>query len=200
MGPKWIGLGDAEQAHRDAPASYSIPRFEQRNSLRVGDLVKLVFLGDRPSDQGHTGERMWVQVVEIVPNGYVGALDNQPRFLVDLKPGARISFGAHHVIALHEARSGLRVPYGLSASVTSDILRGAWPAEAERIAPDQPDSSGWIISSGTAPSSERVLVLVDDLLERFRVLDSILDEPVGTRWVWDADRLEYIQKGPHGRG
>jgi hypothetical protein len=49
---RWIGLGDAEEAHRAAPRTYSIPRSEQRRTLRVGDVVKPVFLAVGPSEKG----------------------------------------------------------------------------------------------------------------------------------------------------
>jgi hypothetical protein len=37
-----------------------------------------------------------------------------------------------------------------------------------------------------------VQMLVDHLLDDYGILDSILDEPVGSRWLWDEQGLEYV--------
>ena len=193
--PRWSGLQDVEATRRDAPRSYSIPRSDQRALLCPGDVVKLVFEADQPSPEGWTAERMWVIVREQVGSGFVGELNNIPSFISDLTCGDLIQFQPKHVCALERSPSGLALPWGLFAKVSPGIAAGtAWPAVATRFNPDATSSSGWIIAEG-ADADTSASVLVDDLIASYRVLDSILDEPVGTSWRWDADSLEYIQDG-----
>jgi hypothetical protein len=192
--PKWTGLTDVEAVHREAPRTFSIPRSDQRRSLRPGDVVKLVFEADRPSDRGFTAERMWVEVREVRPDGYVGELSNRPSFLAGLEPGARVTFGPQHVAALEVSPSGLDLPYGLHARVSPEIARGeGWPMAAIRHPADDPGSSGWEIVAREDPGGELVPMLVDDLLQQYRVLDTILDEPVGTSWRWYDEAMEYVR-------
>lgn len=132
-GPQWVGLQNVEASHREAPRTFSIPRSDQRSRLNVGDLVKLVFEADRPSAKGFTAERMWVEVREIRPSGFVGALDSQPSFISNLQPGDQVEFGPEHVAALRSSASGLELPFGQFALVSRDVAEGeSWPAEAYR--------------------------------------------------------------------
>jgi len=191
--PKWVGLQDVEASHREAPRTFSIPRSDQRSGLKPGDVVKLIFEADRPSERGFTAERMWVQVLEAGSSGYVGALDNQPSFLSNLQPGDRVPFGPQHVAALQSSPSGLELPLQQFAMVSRGIAEaGAWPVEAQRHPADTAESSGWVVRCTGPEASDVIRILVGDLIKQFRVLDSVLDEPVGTTWVWDADRAEYV--------
>jgi len=191
--PKWTGLKDVEAVHREAPRTFSIPRSDQRGSLRPGDVVKLVFEADRPSERGFTAERMWVEVREAGPDGYVGELNNRPSFLAGLQPGARVAFGPQHVAALEVSPSG-DLPYALHARVSPELARGeGWPMTAVRHPSGDPESSGWEVAARDDPGGERVPMLVDDLLRQYRVLDSILDEPIGTSWRWDDEAMEYVR-------
>lgn len=193
--PQWVGLQNVEKSHCEAPRTFSIPRLEQRVALKVGDLVKLVFESDRPSTKGFTAERMWVEVREVRAADFVGALDNQPSFLANLQPGDLIEFGPEHVAALDSPPSGLQLPLGQFALVSRDLLgAGAFPTEAYRQVPASSDSSGWVVVSEHGATPGLVPMLVDDLVAAFRILDSILDEPVGSRWKWDPDRLEYASQ------
>lgn len=45
-------------------------------------------------------ERMWLTIVELHPDGYVGALKNQPRVITDLSAGDQVRFGPEHIIAV----------------------------------------------------------------------------------------------------
>jgi hypothetical protein len=163
--------------------------------LRPGDVVKLVFEADRPSEKGWTAERMWVIVREQVGPGFVGELNNIPSFISDLTCGDLIEFQPRHVCALDKSPSGLDLPWGFFAHVSPSIAAGtAWPDIARRLNPEAPSSSGWIITEGV-PTGALVPVLVDDLIASYRVLDSVLDEPVGTSWRWSSERLEYVQDG-----
>lgn len=192
---RWVGLQNVEESHRADPISFSIPRSDQRTSLQVGHLVKLIFTADPPSARGLTAERMWVAVQEVRDGRFVGALDNQPSFITNLQPGDAVHFGPEHVAALYTSPSGLKVPYRQFALVSRDLFDdGQFPVEAHRVPPATDDSSGWVVLTRPGDRDPSVRILVQELVARFRILDSILDEPVGTRWGWDSDRLEYVAR------
>ena len=65
-----------------------------REWLRTGDMVKLVFL----TKAG--GERMWVCVTERAGDRYTGTLDNDPFITDDLHADDVVRFGPEHVIEI----------------------------------------------------------------------------------------------------
>jgi hypothetical protein len=198
MSSRWVGLLDVEARRRTSPITFSIPRSDQRASLQVGALVKLIFEADPPSATGLTAERMWVEMREVRDGRFVGALDNEPSFIVDLEPGDAVHFGPEHVAAIYDSPSGLQIPFAKFALVTRDVFEDRrFPVEAYRVEPTAEDSSGWTLigpEGDAGDTGDLRRVLVGDLIEWFRTLDSILDEPVGTRWTWNPERLEYERR------
>ena len=89
--PKPLNLLDASAAHREHPRTFSIPRQVVRESLRSGDLVKLLFAVVPPVG-GVEVERMWVRVEKPGSGRYSGRLANHPAYRRDLKAGDRIEF------------------------------------------------------------------------------------------------------------
>jgi hypothetical protein len=199
---RFSGLVDAETRHRAAPWSFSIPRSDVRTSLQPGSLVKLLFgVGGGPSPGV---ERMWVEVLEVGADGYLGRLDNEPSAIGDLELGARIHFEPRHVAAIY--RDGPAAPRPEDLAIVSDRVwvEGAVPARAVRMPGADDGFSGWIILgdgdpevppadlAGFRPVSHEVLT------DRYRVFDSIEDEAPGSRWRWDPDALEWVPEVPLG--
>jgi len=101
-------LDDGEAVHREAPDTFWIPPRDRRESLRPGEIVKLMFrmlLRDTETgkEEVHV-ERMWVDVVESRPGGYRGVLDNDPYCTKELASGAEVEFEPRHVIQIYEER------------------------------------------------------------------------------------------------
>ncbi len=83
-------LLDAEERAAQAPESFAIPAKQDREQLRVGDDVKLIF---------SPGERMWVTVTRSKEDGhYLGTLANEPVDVAGLEYDDVIAFGPEHVI------------------------------------------------------------------------------------------------------
>lgn len=74
--PVTYTLDNGVEVHHEFPGIFQIPPEGERKSLRIGDLVKLIFRVESDG-QAHV-ERMWVQVTEVRPELYVGILDNDP--------------------------------------------------------------------------------------------------------------------------
>jgi Uncharacterized protein conserved in bacteria (DUF2314) len=194
-GERFVGLLDAEERHSAAPHSFSIPRSDVRRSLTPGSRVKLLFgagPGARPSV-----ERMWVEVVEVQADRYVGRLDNDPVAIVDLRRGDRVDFRPEHVAALWREVPDAPAPEQF-AIVSSRIWRDDQvPVRAARRLSPDPAFSGWLLFAAgdpAVPDPQLVgfePVTHDALVERYRSFDSIEDEAHGTSWRWDEAALEW---------
>jgi hypothetical protein len=107
-------LRSAEAAHREAPATFTIPSREERDRLGRGDAVKLIFDQEGHEEDGSVtvqGERMWVLVTERIGGRYIGVLDNDPQLIepddgIYLRRGAEIAFDAEHVINIGRPPAG----------------------------------------------------------------------------------------------
>lgn len=190
-------LENVERVHQEHPRTFSIPRSDQRYNLRRGQLVKLIFLVDTPVEDQPRAERMWVEVKEISGNHYVGILENEPRYITNLKVGDGIEFGPEHVAALYHSSEDHHFPVGKTVQVSRTIItEEAWPQRLIRRSPVDENSSGWwILGEGEtdnwSDTANFITQPVDDLLRQFRMLDSVLAEPVGTAWRWHKEALEY---------
>jgi hypothetical protein len=97
-------LDDAEERHRAAPHTFSIPDLSERIALRVGELVKLLFA----LEHGH--ERMWVRITERTADGYRGVLESAAATSKEPEPGAIIEFAPRHVAAVRIDKDDPRHP------------------------------------------------------------------------------------------
>lgn len=91
-------LDNGAEIHREAPETFWLPPIEQRETLRPGDLVKLIFRIEF-GEETHV-ERMWVRVTEVRAESYVGVLDNDPYCTDEIQSGMRVEFHADHVIQI----------------------------------------------------------------------------------------------------
>ena len=99
-------LRSAEDSHLKNPENFWIPPREERQNVKRGQAVRLIFDIEVENDDGMLeigGERMWVLVRESIDDGFIGALDNQPacsdfKDNVYLYFGAEVPFRAEHII------------------------------------------------------------------------------------------------------
>ncbi len=101
-------LESAEARHAASPDTFWIPNRQVRESLRVGQLVQLLFQIAGTGDDGEREvnvERMWVEVEGRIGDLYVGCLRNQPA-TVDPGQGLdfkmKLAFLAKHVIDVRD--------------------------------------------------------------------------------------------------
>ncbi|HEX4896540.1 MAG TPA: DUF2314 domain-containing protein [Solimonas sp.] len=96
-------LDDGEARHNDAPDAFEIPNREERENLKPGQLVKLMFRIALEGEDGKTAEeveRMWVLVSGRVGQTYRGVLDNDPRCTKGIRAGLEVVFEPRHVIQI----------------------------------------------------------------------------------------------------
>ncbi|HEX6536076.1 MAG TPA: DUF2199 domain-containing protein [Gemmatimonadaceae bacterium] len=106
------------RTHRDLPW---IPDSATRESVRVGEFAKLIFIIEAATETGEAethGERMWVEVDHVEGAGgdvrYAGVLTNSAHIPGVTRPGMRVWFGAEHVIDVQRA-DGSRASAGSGA-------------------------------------------------------------------------------------
>ena len=101
-------LESAEARHAASPKTFWIPDRQTRESLRVGQLVQLLFQIAGTGDDGEREvnvERMWVEIEGRIDNLYVGCLRNQP---ASIDPGQgldfkmKLAFRAEHIIDVRD--------------------------------------------------------------------------------------------------
>ena len=99
-------LADGEVLHKAAPETFYIPPQTVRNSLSVGQTVKLVFriaITEAAGTSTEEVERMWVFIQEILENGqYLGELHNDPYCTDGIQAGMTVIFEPRHVIQVYE--------------------------------------------------------------------------------------------------
>ena len=92
-------LEDGEERNRQYPDTFEIPSKEERQNLKAGQIVKLMF---RITADGETQtERMWVVVKGKEKGGYLGILDNDPECTQKMKSGVEVRFEPRHVISIY---------------------------------------------------------------------------------------------------
>ena len=96
-------LDDGEAIAKAHPDTFWIPPLQQRQSLKTGTIVKLLFrIETRDEGTESAVERLWVRVDERSGSYYLGTLDNDPVCESALKCGARVVFEVRHVIDIWE--------------------------------------------------------------------------------------------------
>ena len=97
-------LADAEQRHKDTKGEFEIPTRAARKAVKVGDIVEIVFQRTEDHFEGPGGERIWVEIVRIADNEYVGALRNNPAFIQNLEFDDEVTFEHWHIIDIVRPR------------------------------------------------------------------------------------------------
>lgn len=191
-------LLNAEAAHREHPKTYSIPRRAVRETLAPGDYVKLLFKVDPPAGTVEV-ERMWIEVVTARGGTYAGRLANKPAYIRNLRPGDLIEFRPEHVAA---REAGPDDPLYTDPNAFAVVSRrvwdeDAWPGRLERHEIPDEQFSGWFVLAGDeeneykADQGNFLPVPQANLFNRFRILDSGLEGPVGTTMIWNDEEAEY---------
>lgn len=189
-------IEDAEEKHREAPRTFSIPRSDEREQLQPGALVKLHFHLAEKVPGAPEAERMWVEVLERLPDRrYRGKLTNQPFFLKDVARDDVLEFSSKQITAVYsDPETNPWIDESLFLNCDSAIINSdGWPEFAYREEPINERDSGWRVfaSEEQQQSVKLTQMQLAELLEAFPVLDSIFGEPVGSRWSWDNEELEY---------
>jgi hypothetical protein len=95
--PSWH-LDDASIIAAANPYTFYKPSSQAIALLRAGNAVKLIFAFESENARAPRAERMWVRIERVEAGRYAGKLENDPRYIKDLKYGDLVEFEARHVI------------------------------------------------------------------------------------------------------
>ena len=190
-------LADGEELHRRNPRSFFSPSRSLRDSLHVGDLAKLLFTIIDPPEAGPSGERMWVEITERTPTGYVGVLINRPAAITTVHQGEPVHFGPENVISVPERWQLMEKKIFVSRRSHERDVR---PRYVYREDPDRERDSGWRALIGDESDEELdnphniLLQPVGFLLDRWPELRPVFHtDPQNGAWSWDEPSRRYIR-------
>ncbi len=92
-------LMNGEKLNAEYPDTFHIPSKDERTTRVPGDLVKLGFEVEA-EENGFSGERMWVKIIEAHGGLYIGILNSIPMFIDDLWPEDIVFFQPEHIISI----------------------------------------------------------------------------------------------------
>lgn len=179
-------LDNAYQRNKMAPYTFYIPGSDVIDKLRLGDLVKLIFLGESETD-GPAGEKMWVEITERNEEAFKGILTNEPYDLKDLKVGQEVSFKAENICDTeYDDPSSHDWDYYFDTKVivSRDVLERREFNFMLRDAPNNDQDSGWSVLSGYEE---------DEYLEDSANLQCI---SIGVILNMDDSILSFIDESP----
>ncbi len=99
-------LDDAEVIAKEHPMTFWLPGRRRRESLVLGDTVKLIFRIRTVDEAGRAEinvERMWVTTEQVENGLYFGRLDNNPLCTGDMTAGFKVAFQPRHVIGIWDS-------------------------------------------------------------------------------------------------
>jgi len=200
--PSEWGLLDAEAQHDAFPDTFPIPSRAERDALRTGDMVKLVFVLDPPPTSGPNAERMWVEVRTAHPDGsFDGWLTNQPVVITTLEPSALVAFEARHVAGIALRKEEVSFDVKLRAIVSKRALKlHGPPGWAGYDTPLDATDSGWSVTAGDEvadyfdadPGEVTQVLRLGELVQRYPALVEVFQAGEG-EWVYRPEHRRYVR-------
>lgn len=144
---------------------------------------------------------MWVKVDAIEEDGrFSGVLDNDPRWIADLKAGDRIEFRDFHIINTeHDSKDNLVEKYMPRCFVASRVLRdGEAIGYLYREDPDSERDSGWRILAGDESdeymddAANLHFVSLGAVLNHDDSIIELLDAPAGAQFARDETTGHFV--------
>lgn len=198
--PSW-SLQDPTDTARASRYTFFKSSPDEIAKVVAGEVVKLIFVFDSTDPDAPRAERMWVKVSSIGPGGaFTGLLDNDPRWIQDLKAGDRIDFSAFHIInTQHDSNDNLVEKYLPRCFVTSRVLHDGEPiGYLYREEPDFDRDSGWRILAGDESdeymedSKNLHFVSLGAVLNRDDSIVSLLDSSTGAAFTRDETTGGFV--------
>lgn len=205
MNEKSWHLDDAEEIVKTAPFTFYKPSQEVYKKLQPGNLVKLIFKFESNEEDAPGAERMWVLITEINNGRYKGTLDNDPRFIKDLKYQDEIEFEKRHIINtdIEDTVEDIVEKYIHRCLVTKAVLadkrkiKYLYREESMGELRDGIFDSGWRILAGDEtqeyiddPNNSQFVSLGLILNQDISIIN-LLDAPIGSVFKWNDEKLIF---------
>ncbi|MGQ4584265.1 hypothetical protein [Lysobacter sp. F60174L2] len=186
-------IDNAEKRRNEDPRNFSIPRSEQRRSLKVGDSAKIAL--EATGGGRISGERPWVLVTEVQDGNYKVRIDNDLALFPSLN-GATLTIGPEHIISVILPDEYV-LPYSNTCLVSASVLQdAAWPHRLVRVPQAGDGDSGWrVFAENEVLADASQQVSCGTLISQYQVLDSVMDEPGLDCWIWGDHVYEFTRTG-----
>lgn len=201
--PSWH-LEDADPIAAENPYTFYKPSRELISRVRPGEVVKLIFCFSSADPEAPRAERMWVLVDELLSDGsFRGRLNNEPRYISDLKLDDPVNFQPCHVINTeHDDNNNLVERYIKRCFVTKRILDdGQLVGYLYREEPDEENDSGWRITANDESdeymldSKNLAYVSLGAVLGKDDSFRNLLEAPIGTAFIRNPQTGEFEAEG-----
>ncbi|KRE61932.1 immunity protein Imm33 domain-containing protein [Paenibacillus sp. Soil750] len=197
-------LEDVEKTKLLNPNTFFIPSQKDRQKQKKGDLVRLHFILNHPSENDPRAERMWVEITEkkLFSHKYIGILTNQPTYINSLHAGDKIEFEPKHIARIIIPKGDPRwLDSGEKMALVSNkcLEEGACVRWLYRETPDQEEDSGWRLFEGTetdeynSESSNIRIVNIYSLLDKDPSLITPLRGAPGTAFERENIYSRWIE-------
>lgn len=204
--PTWH-LANADDLSAESKYTFYKPSREIIEQVAPGEVVKLIFRFESEDPEAPAAERMWVLVDEVQNDGHFrGRLNNEPKYIQDLKLDDPVEFDACHIINTeHEDDDNIVERYIKRCFVTKRVLyEGYRVGYLYREDPDEERDSGWRVTSNTETDeymddAENIAyVSLGAVLSKDDSFISLLEQPAGSIFVRDPETGEFIRVANEG--
>ena len=189
-----MALADADELATEFKYTFYKPSENVIQEIAIGEVVKLIFRFESDDPEAPEAERMWVLVDEITGGCFKGRLNNEPKYITDLKLDDQVEFKACHIISTeHNDDDNIVERYIKRCYVTNRVLNDSKPAGyLYREEPDHEDDSGWRITANDETddymenSTNCSYVSLGAVLNRDDSFLELLESPVGSAFFREA--------------
>ena len=98
MKNKSWSLGDSQKLANEIPYKFSKPSREIIEPLEKGHKVKLMFNFKSDNAEILSSEQLWVEILLVQKNKFLGQLEDNPKYIKDLKCGEILEFEECHIM------------------------------------------------------------------------------------------------------
>lgn len=129
------------------PRTFQIPTQKDIDELDIGSIVKLIFVMEKPQDNGCRAERMWVKITNKQNGIFTSIVNNQPYYLKSVKCDDIITFKMENIACIYSRKSTLNEK--LFAIITKKSLENKqvnWVVRTDDLNNEQ--DSGWQLFYG----------------------------------------------------
>lgn len=185
------------QKNRQLPRTFLIPTKAEIEKLEKDGLVKLIFVMEKPQENGCRAEKMWVKIINNQNGIFTGILDNEPYYLKSIKSGDIVTFKTENIAGIYGGESSLNEK--LLAIITKKALEERqinWVVRTDDLNNDQ--DSGWQLFYGDESpeylddSSNSSIVSLEYILSFEPLLENVFNS-YGYAYEYSARANKFVE-------
>lgn len=190
-------LEDVMDLNKQFPRTFLIPAKKEIDNLKIGTLVKLIFVMKKTLKNGCNAERMWVKITNIESGNFTGILNNDPYYLKSIKCGDTITFKAENIAAIYVKETPFNEK--LFAIITKKALESRqinWVVRTDDLNNEQ--DSGWQLFFGDETpeylddASNSAIVSLENVLSFEPLLEAVFSRS-GYAYEYSEDDNKFIE-------